>query len=236
MALNWAIHAKNSLANVHGFTPYQLAIGYTSSLLSILINKPPVFEDISASEILGNNLNAMAAARRAFIESENSEKLRRAMCHNIRSCIRNKFVTGDVVYYKRNDSKKWKGPGTVIGHDMQQILIKHGGIYVRLHSCCTMLEKSSHKYSQKTKNVESESLDTVSNVQSTNEQCRPVSDSESYESDKNGNSGDVEVNEDQAHVMTEPNLTIGSDTGEARKRSSSLSKVTKIMPKKNLLI
>ena len=53
---------------------------------------------------------------------------------------------------------------------------------------------------------------------------------------KNENSGDVEGNEDQTHVMTEPNLAIGCDTGEARKRSSSLSKVTKIMPKKNLLI
>ena len=53
---------------------------------------------------------------------------------------------------------------------------------------------------------------------------------------KNENSGDVEGNEDQAHVVTEPNLAIVCDTGEVRKRFSSLSKVAKIMPKKNLLI
>ena len=29
IALNWAVHSKNSLSNVHGFSPYQLAIGYT---------------------------------------------------------------------------------------------------------------------------------------------------------------------------------------------------------------
>ena len=40
VALNWAIHAKNFLANVHGFSPYQLAIRYTQRLPSVLYNRP----------------------------------------------------------------------------------------------------------------------------------------------------------------------------------------------------
>ena len=42
---------------------------------------------------------------------------------------------GDEVYYKRNDSKEWHGPGVVIGKDGKQILVRHGGIYVRVHMC-----------------------------------------------------------------------------------------------------
>ena len=35
-------------------------------------------------------------------------------------------MTGDSVFYKRNNSNEWKGPGTVIGQDGQQVLVKHG--------------------------------------------------------------------------------------------------------------
>ena len=40
-------------------------------------------------------------------------------------------------------SKRWKGPGKVLGHDGQQVLIKHGGIYVRLHPCRVMLDRNN---------------------------------------------------------------------------------------------
>ena len=63
------------------------------------------------------------------------------MIHSIRPSCHNKFFTGDQLFYKRNDSKCWKGPGKVLGHDGQQVLIKHGGIYVRVHPCREMLER-----------------------------------------------------------------------------------------------
>ena len=40
-------------------------------------------------------------------------------------------------------SKRWKEPGKVLGHDGQQVLIKHGGIYVRLHPCRVMLDRNN---------------------------------------------------------------------------------------------
>ena len=46
-----------------------------------------------------------------------------------------KYIDGDSVYYKRKDSSKWHGPATVLGQDGQQVLIKHGGVYVRVHPC-----------------------------------------------------------------------------------------------------
>ena len=39
----------------------------------------------------------------------------------------------NIVYYKRNDCNQWRGPGTVIGCDGKQIIVKHGGTYARVH-------------------------------------------------------------------------------------------------------
>ena len=68
-------------------------------------------EEIPKSHIVRDNLKAISAARKAFIEAENSETIKRALKHNIRPSCHNKFFTGDQVFYKRNDSKRWKGPG-----------------------------------------------------------------------------------------------------------------------------
>ena len=89
----------------------------------------------------------MHNARQAFIKSESSEKISRSLCHNLRSYKDVVFVTGDSVYYKRNDSKRWKGPGKVIGVDGQQILVKHGSTYIRCHPSHVTLkdEKSSNR-------------------------------------------------------------------------------------------
>ena len=99
-ALAWAIHAKNSLANVHGFSPYQIAIGYTPKLPSVLYSEAPALETPMNERIL-SCLNSIASARKAFIESENKERIKRALKHNIRPSGSNKFLTGDTVFYKR---------------------------------------------------------------------------------------------------------------------------------------
>ena len=39
------------------------------------------------------------------------------------------------MFFKRNDAKEWHGPGVVIGRDGKQVLVKHGGTYVRVHVC-----------------------------------------------------------------------------------------------------
>ena len=119
-AVCWAIHAKNSLSNVHGFSPYQIAIGFTPKMPSVLNDSPPALED-STNNIVVANLKAIEASRQAFIEAESKEKIKRALRHNIRTSNDQKFVTGDIVYYKRNDSKKWKGPAKVLGTDSQQV-------------------------------------------------------------------------------------------------------------------
>ena len=79
-----------------------------------------------------NNLNA---ARRAFTQAESSERLKRALRHNVRESDTGDLHCGSEVYYKRLGSNEWHGPGTVIGKEGKQFLVKHGGGYVRVHSC-----------------------------------------------------------------------------------------------------
>lgn len=140
-ALAWTVNAKNSLANVHGFSPAQLAIGSNPQLPNVHEDKMPALEPLSGEDVITKNLNCMRRARKAFIEAESSEKIKRALVHNVRPSSKNKFVNGDIVFYKRNDARRWKGPGKVIGHDSSNILIKHGANYVRVHACRVLPDK-----------------------------------------------------------------------------------------------
>ena len=135
IAVSWAVSAKNTLANVHGFSANQLVFGSNPNTPSVLNNAPPALEGVSTSETVARNLNAMHAARRAFMKSESSERLQRALRHQIRGGEGNNFDTGDMVYFKRPNVQRWMGPGTVIGRENKQVLVKHGGTYVRVHPC-----------------------------------------------------------------------------------------------------
>ena len=133
VALFWAVSAKNTLHSVNGFSPNQLVFGRNPNLPAFLNDNLPALEGISASEVVASNLNAKYAARKAFIESESSEKLRRAVRHQVRTSIVESYNNGDMVLFKRNKCERWLGPGTVIGWENKQVLVKHGGSYVRVH-------------------------------------------------------------------------------------------------------
>ena len=135
VAVAWTVSAKNTLNTVHWFSLNQLLFGKNPSLQSVALNKPPALEGVTACDIVAENLNAMHAAHKAYIASESSGKLRRALRHQVRPAISARYNIGDLVYFKRNDLDQWLGPGTVIGTEHKQVLIKHGGSYVRVHPC-----------------------------------------------------------------------------------------------------
>ena len=142
MAVALAIQAKNSLANVHGFSPAQLALGKNPQLPCVLHNDPPANESVDSSEIIMETLNCLRDARKAFIEAEASERIKRALNKNIRPMQSTKFTNGDLVYYKRKDTRRWRGPGKVIGQDSSCVLIKHGSQYVRAHATRVILDRN----------------------------------------------------------------------------------------------
>ena len=75
LALSWCLNPRNSLTNVHGFLPFQLALGQNSKLLPTFIDKPPALTPSCTSKILSSNLAALHKAREAFVTCENSEKI-----------------------------------------------------------------------------------------------------------------------------------------------------------------
>ena len=120
---------------------YQLVFGKNPTLPSLQNDKPPALKSETSWDIIRQNLASQHVARETFIRSENDEKLRRALNHNIRTSGDIKYFSGDKVYYRRMDSRKWKGPAVVIGQDAQQVLVKHGGVMIRVHPSRLSLEK-----------------------------------------------------------------------------------------------
>ena len=135
VALSWAVSARNALQNVHGYSPNQLVFGYNPSLPNVIGNEPPALEERVTSQIVLDNLNAMHAARKDFICNESSERIRRALLRQVREDDISDMCVGDSVYYKRLGEDMWRGPGKVIGHEGKEVLVKHGGYYVKVHTC-----------------------------------------------------------------------------------------------------
>lgn len=190
-ALAWCLSAKNSLLNNHGYSPNQLSFGYNPNFPVAIADRPTAYEP-SSFDIIRENLNALHSARKAFIESESSEKIRKALAHNTRTSNGTKYLTGDSVYYKRKDSREWKGPGVVIGQDGQQILVKHGSTYVRVHPCRVMLKDTSPSLSQRTTDDGNHAEDPVMQSDGANEdvsdsvRCDDDSDTDIVDDDDNG--------------------------------------------------
>ena len=139
VAVASAVSSKNALANVYGVSPNQLVFSKNSNFPSNLINKLPALETPCQSEVVHQKLSAIHSARKAFVEAKSSEKISRALKHQTRSSTPYTFQNGDSVYYKRDSSKQWKGPGIVTGTENQTIVIKHGSVNVRIHPCRVIL-------------------------------------------------------------------------------------------------
>ena len=161
-ALAWAVYARNTLENSSGFSPNQLVFGYNTIFPNVFSGNPAVLEDVSASDVVRDNLNAMHSARQAFVKTESCEKIRRALRHNLRESDAQTVEIGDQVFYKRNDNVKWRGPGVVIGRDGKQVIVKHGGIMVRVHVCRLTPEKGMGRDELPTEDKNMEKGETLS--------------------------------------------------------------------------
>ena len=98
--------------------------------------------DVSTTDIIEKHLNALHGARKAFIKAESNETLRRTLKAKNRITTGITYEIGDIDYYKRKNSNKWKGPGKIIGKEDKYILVKHGGYYIRVHPCSLQLVDS----------------------------------------------------------------------------------------------
>ena len=90
---------------VYGYSPYQLVFGSNPNLPSVMIDKPPALEGLTASEIFARHLNAPHSGRRAFLQAETTERIRKALRHQVRA-TGGHFNEGDQVYFKRDGKKR----------------------------------------------------------------------------------------------------------------------------------
>ena len=133
MALAWAVSARNAYDNNSGYSPNQLVFGFNPAIPDIYNSRIPGLEEVTMSEIVRRNLNALHLARQEFVKFESDEKIKRALRHNVRKSNIDDLSNGDEVYYKRNDANEWRGPGKVIDIDGKIVIVKHGGHYVKVH-------------------------------------------------------------------------------------------------------
>ena len=208
IAIAWCTNAKNSLQNVNGYSPYQLVYGRNPNLPDIFNCKPTSYSDSTESKLIAEVLSAKKAAREAFIKAESDEKLKRALQHNIRSSNNVKFVTGDKVYYYRNNSHQWKGPATVLGQDGQSVLLNHGGYLIRCHPCRLSLIGNSPTICKPKTTFPSNPLKSTNN---------PSSD-DSYESEENNSDDELKI---PAEVSNHIEQDISDDNDEEYQESDA---------------
>ena len=144
LTLAWCLNDKNSLANVDGFSPFQFVLGQNPKLPSTFTNKPPALIQHDTDRILTDNLTALHKARQAFILSESSERIWRALNNNVQMSGDTKYITGDSVCFKKINEKQWRNAGKVLGQDEQQVLEKYGNNYVRLHPYQLSLARNAY--------------------------------------------------------------------------------------------
>lgn len=131
LALCWALNAKNSLVNVGGFSPSQLAMGKNPNIGEDN-TKDPILIDRTSSELVGGIINTMQKAREAFFKNEAKLKLRKAQKCKVENSSCDFFNTGDNVYYRRSIDNCWL-KGVVIGQVGTTVWIERGGQPIKAH-------------------------------------------------------------------------------------------------------
>ena len=118
-------------------------LGQNPKLPSTFTDKPPANIQTNTNKILTDNLTALHRAREVFVANENSEKIRRALNHNVGNSGNVKYITIDSIYFKEANERHWRGPGKVFGQDGQQVLVKYGNTQMCVHPCRVALIRTT---------------------------------------------------------------------------------------------
>ena len=133
LALAWAVSSHNSLCNHLGFSPNQLVFGFNPNYPSVLSDDLPALDTTTSNDLIRKMLNMKHTSWKQFVEAENSNRIRRALSHNVRTYSDVKFTNGDVVYYRQKNFKGWRGPGVVLGQEGQCVAARHQGEIYKVH-------------------------------------------------------------------------------------------------------
>ena len=134
-ALAWAVNAKNTLSNIGGYSPYQLVFGANPSIPSISdpYVSPATYEDETSSEKVAEHIRAIYSARKEQLASDACAKIRRALRTKTRDVYSEDVKKDDLVFYKRDNTKRWRGPAIVTARDRKIVFLRHGGYHIKCH-------------------------------------------------------------------------------------------------------
>ena len=161
VALAWAVTAVNSLSTVRGFSPYQLVYGKQMRLPNVLEDPPAAWEEPEKSKTLLETLEAINSARLTYTKNERCDRIRRALKAKIRVSD-TIYEKGDIVYFKKEDENKWRGPAKVIFQDNRVIFIRMGSVYYRVSA--NRMVKAGELLAQDIRSKEAESELTHNNT------------------------------------------------------------------------
>ena len=125
------------------------------------------------------------------------------------------YEVDDLAYYKRKDSKRWTGPGTVIGKDRHQIYVKHGGSCLKVNPCHIRPVKRSEpsgKFQEEGEEVTSVEHGGRKHQAETEQTC---------ESEKEGE--DVSEERGKGVISVAPNVTQGHSSDSEQNFDSELN-------------
>ena len=116
------------LFNFSGYSPHQFVYGKQPRMPNVLKSQLPALEDPSNKSVRAL-LKALYDSRSDFVEAENSERIKRALRHTVRTDER-VYNLHDKVYYQRN--MKWHGPAVIIGFESTVYFLRHSGMVYRV--------------------------------------------------------------------------------------------------------
>ena len=231
VAVAWSVSAKNALFNYLGFSPAQLVFGKNINLPSLLTNDLPALEDPAGckSKHVSMHVFALEAARQAYASVESYSKINLALRKQVRpSGI--VYQIGEKVFYKRDDSPRWKGPATVLGHENCVVFLRHGSRYIKAHAC-----RVRHATEPDT-SVQMEVNSKVNQAQSSNKNCSKNVTTNAVSSDSDEESSvdqTVKPTSSQIGSNAETSSKTSSDAGASSQSKTLSNAKDRVMLKKN---
>ena len=89
-----------------------------------MTDQSPALEAATISDRVKGRLNALHAVRKNFMKAQSSGKILRSLRSNIRTYVDVGFMTGESVYYRRQNCKRWHGLVKVLAKEGQCALIR----------------------------------------------------------------------------------------------------------------
>ena len=180
---------------------------------------------VTTSQVAADNLNAIHAARQAFIQNESRENIQLALTNHFKTSEDDAYTTK--CFTKEKIVKQWHGPGPVIGQVGKQILVKHGFTYVRVHICRIThtvnndqneIQWTSQDYRENSSNNESRSNQLISRsieIYSSDEEL-------SEEPDNNSNMNINAINQNNDNE-----LPVTNNVDDMNKKQAGVKDLTK---------